>query len=331
MSGQKIVTLKKKGDELFKEGANPDAMYVIKKGRLAITKVKGKTKITLAELKPGDLLGEMAFFDKSPRSAGAQAAMDDTEVIELPFIALDQQWQSLPAWVKSIVKAINGHLRRANVRIRQLERTKEEETEMFPSHTINALMATLGLVTEHYGKEVEGGVEVPSGWLRDYTIQVYQLPTYKMSKLCEVMAEFGLMTVEDLGEDQTRYVVKDKQFIFDFVEFYRLQLFSEKAKKLAVNEFQSKTLRILTHYGKDVNPDHNGFVKVDVSQASETCEKDLGLKMDISDVKDLCDKGIVSEHLSEGGKDIAVFNFTDVDKTSRFWTLIHRLKSFQTD
>ena len=138
----KTITLKK-GQELFQEGVTPDAMYVINKGRLAITKQKGNAFITLAELKTGDLLGEMTFFDKSPRSAGARAAMDGTEVIELPFSALDKQWDSLPGWVKSIVKAINGHLRTANIRIRQLEKTQKEEKEVFPPHTITSLMAIL--------------------------------------------------------------------------------------------------------------------------------------------------------------------------------------------
>ncbi len=330
MSGQKIINLKK-GQELFREGATPEAMYVIKKGRLAITKEKGKTKIMLAELKPGDLLGEMAFFEKSPRSAGAQAAMDDTEVIELPFKALDQQWEALPGWVKSIVKAVNGHLVKANVRIRQLERTREEETEMFPSHTINSLMAVLGLVTNRYGKAVEDGIEVPSGWLRNYTIQVFQLPTYKMTKMCEVLQEFGLMTVEDLGEDQTRYVVKDQDFLFQFVEFYNNMLFSEKAKKRAVNDYQSKTLKILVHYAQFTEPDAKGFVKVNLSEATEKCEKDLGLKMNIDDVKDLCNMGLLSDHLSEGGTDFAVFNYEDVEQTSLFWLFVHRLKSFQLD
>lgn len=328
MSGQKIISLKK-GQELFREGATPEAMYVIKKGRLAITKEKGKTKITLAELKPGDLLGEMAFFEKSPRSAGAQAATDDTEVIELPFKALDQQWAALPGWVKSIVKAINGHLVKANVRIRQLERTREEETEMFPSLTINSLMAVLGLVTNRYGQDVEDGIEVPSGWLRKYTIQVFQLPTHKMTKMCEVLQEFGLMTVEDLGEEQIRYVVKDSDFLFHFVEFYNNILFSEKAKKRVVNDFQSKTLRILVHYGQSYEPDTKGFIKVNLSEASEKCEKDLGLKMNIDDVKDLCNRGLLSDHLSEGGTDFVVFNYEDVKQTSRFWLFVHRLKSFQ--
>jgi CRP/FNR family cyclic AMP-dependent transcriptional regulator len=78
-----VKTLKK-GEILFREGDPSDAMYVIKKGRIAITKAKGTKEIVLAELVPGEMLGEMAFFDDKPRSAGAKASVD-AEVIALPL------------------------------------------------------------------------------------------------------------------------------------------------------------------------------------------------------------------------------------------------------
>jgi CRP-like cAMP-binding protein len=328
MSGQKVLSLKR-GQELFREGALPDAMYVIKKGRVSITKAKGNTKIVLAELKPGDLLGEMAFFEKSPRSAGAQAATDDTEVIELPFKALDQQWESLPAWVKSIVKAVNGHLRNANVRIRQLERTKQDEDEMFPSHTINMLMSILGMVAQRYGEQSADGLEVPWVWLRTYTIQVFQQGTFKMSKLCEVLADYSLTLYQELPEDRTRVVVKDLDFLFHFVEFYNNQIFSEKAKKTAVNDYQLKTLKVIVHYATGMTADAKGFVKLNLSDAEKNSEKDFGIKINGSDIKDLVDTGLLSDYFNQDGQDFVVFNAADISRITKFWDIIYRLRSMQ--
>ncbi|MEO0336829.1 MAG: cyclic nucleotide-binding domain-containing protein, partial [Pseudomonadota bacterium] len=268
----------KKGELLFQEGDTPDAMYIIKSGRLAITKKKGNTDITLAELKTGDLLGEMAFFDKAPRSAGAKAAMNNTEVIELPFRALEAQWANLPAWVKSIVKAINGHLRRANNRIRQLEKTQKEEKEVFSDHAITALMSILGFVAYRYGEENEHGLQVPAGILRNFTIQVFQQATHKMNTLCEVLADFNYMKIEDIGEGKKRMVMNDVDFIFRFVEFYNNQLFSEQAKKFNVNHHQMKTLKVAKHYGEQMEPDAKGFVKLNVTEISQVCFKEMGQK-----------------------------------------------------
>src|SRR3954470_15902856 len=129
MSGVKKLA---KGDILFREGDPSDAMYVIKGGRIAITKAKGSGEIILAEKKPGEMLGEMAFFDNKPRSAGAKA-IQETEVIALPFSSLYAQFKTFPEWLKAVVKTVNAQLRDANVRIKNLEVTAND-TELFPPH-----------------------------------------------------------------------------------------------------------------------------------------------------------------------------------------------------
>lgn len=326
----KIITLKK-GQDLFFEGDTPDAMFVIKKGRLAITKKKGNASITLAELKTGDLLGEMAFFDKSPRSAGASASMDGTEVIELPFSALEQQWQGLPGWVKSIVKAVNGHLRRANVRIRQLERTQQEEKEVFPSHTITMLMSILGFVAYRYGEDTEFGFQVPSGMLRTYTIQIFQQATHKMNKLCEVLSDLGYMDMEDIGEGKMRLIMHDVDFLFRFVEFYNNQLFSEEAKKLHVSELHLKTMKVAKFYGEKEEPDARGFVKLNVTPLINSSFKEMGSKIDIDSVKHLCEIGLLGDHSSDGANDYIEFEIDHISEITPFWDLIYTLKAFTND
>ena len=170
----------KKNDILFKENDPSDSMYVIKSGKIAITKAKGSSEITLAELGPGDMLGEMAFFDSKPRSAGAKA-VSDTVVIELPFKALNAQFKTFPEWLKAIVRTVNTHLRNANTKIKNLEKADSEDAVYFPPHTVNRLIGVIGLVASRYGEKTPEGLLVSQYTLRRYTIQVFQLPTAKMS------------------------------------------------------------------------------------------------------------------------------------------------------
>src|ERR1044072_774938 len=118
-----------KNDILFREGDPSDAMYVIKAGRIAITKAKGSGEIILAEKVNGEMLGEMGFFDNKPRSAGAKATQD-SEVISLPFASLHAQFKTFPEWLKAMVKTINAHLRDANTRIKNLEAVSSDNEEM---------------------------------------------------------------------------------------------------------------------------------------------------------------------------------------------------------
>src|SRR5690242_10564889 len=98
-----------KGHYLFRENDPSDAMFVIKGGKIAITKSKGASEIILAELGPGQMLGEMAFFDNRPRSASAKA-MQESEVIALPFKSLYAQFKTFPEWLKAMVKTVNSNL-----------------------------------------------------------------------------------------------------------------------------------------------------------------------------------------------------------------------------
>lgn len=64
------------GEYLFREGDPPDCAYVIDSGQIEISTEKDGRKLVLSHLGPGDLLGEMAVLDDSPRTADAMAITD---------------------------------------------------------------------------------------------------------------------------------------------------------------------------------------------------------------------------------------------------------------
>jgi CRP/FNR family cyclic AMP-dependent transcriptional regulator len=191
-----------KDEYLFREGDPPDAMYVVKSGKIAVTKSKQSGgEVTLAEIGPGAMVGEMAFFDNKPRSANVKAAKD-SELIALPYKSLHAQFQQFPEWCKAIMRTVNDHLRDANQRIKSLERN--DDKDLFPPHTINKLMSILNLVGYKYGKQSEEGLLIPPTVLRNYTIQIFQEATHKMQKLMGVLSEINFMKVEDIGEGSTK-------------------------------------------------------------------------------------------------------------------------------
>jgi len=326
--GNRIRKLKK-GEQLFKEGDRSDAMYIIKTGRVAVTKNKGNSSITLAELKNGDMLGEMAFFEKAPRSAGAKAVSHGTEIIELPFEALNKQYEALPIWVKAVMKAVNNHLHRANQKIRQLEKTLDEENEVFSPHTITQLCSILGFVSAQYGQEHEKGVQIPAGLLRTYTIQIFKLPTYKMQTLVETMCDFGYMELENKGGGKQLLIMKDVNFVFKFVEFYNNQIFSDKAKKLKVNASKLKSLKTLIFYGNRAEKNGKGNVTLNVTDAAKASMKEMGSSLSVADVKAMCEVGLLGEHTNDGTSDFVDFNLDSIEEITAYWDLAHQLKSFQ--
>lgn len=61
------------GATLFREGDAPTTAFLIEQGEVEISTHRDKIFVKLAQLGPGDLLGEMAVIDDSPRTATAIA------------------------------------------------------------------------------------------------------------------------------------------------------------------------------------------------------------------------------------------------------------------
>lgn len=76
----------RRGQVLFREGDHGDEMFLVRSGSIVVSKgVTGRVEQVLARMGAGDFFGEMALFDRSPRSATIQA---DTEVM---LLVLDRE------------------------------------------------------------------------------------------------------------------------------------------------------------------------------------------------------------------------------------------------
>ena len=110
---------KKAGQILFRKGDPPDAIYLIKKGKIAVTTwTEGHEELFLAMLSEGDFLGELTLFDDSSRTTGAKA-FEDAELIAIPredFLVL---LKKSPEVCLSMMKEMATRLRTANLLIEQ--------------------------------------------------------------------------------------------------------------------------------------------------------------------------------------------------------------------
>jgi len=312
---------------LFREGDPPDAMYVIKSGKFAVVKTKASSEIVLAEIGPGSMVGEMAFFDNKPRSASVKA-MKDSEVIALPYKALHAQFQNFPEWCKAIMRTVNDHLRNANQRIKQLEKNESTETELFPPHTITKLISILCLVGHKYGKQSDEdkGLVINGALLRNYTIQVFQEATHKMQKMMTVLSDLQFMKVEDLGEGRQKIVVYKPDFLFAFAEWYNEWLFKKETDRIVIKEEEIKILKGILHFAKDAPADNKGLKKINLHHIQNESMKELGYLIKTEEIQSLVEKKIVSEPMMEEGGGLTVTaQIEELEKITPFWEIIYTL------
>jgi CRP/FNR family cyclic AMP-dependent transcriptional regulator len=315
-----------KGDILFREGDASDAMYVIKSGRIAITKLKGAAEIPLAEKGPGEMFGEMAFFDNKARSAGAKA-MTDAEVIVLPFSALYAQFKTFPEWLRAMVKTVNTHLREANMRIKNLETVQSDDKEIFPPYTITRLMAILTLVGHKFGEKTAEGMVVPASTLRNYTIQVFQQPTNKMQKLMETLKGMNMMNIEDIGEGRQKLTILKFELLSKFVDWYNQYLFTEESKRTTLEENELKVVRALLYYGRKLTPDKDGKVLLSITGMQNDSMRDLGFVCGIGDVDSLIEKAIIGDKMMDPQNNMnTTFEIAKLEDILPFWEIVYTLR-----
>jgi CRP-like cAMP-binding protein len=320
MSGPRQL---KKGDVLFREGDPSDAMYVIKSGKLGIMKTKGSSEILLAELGAGDMVGEMAFFDNKPRSAGAKA-LSNVEIIELPFRSLNAQFKTFPEWLKAIMRTVNQHLRNANTKIKNLEKTAEDDATYFTPHLVTRLAAILGLVAHRYGEKADGdGMLVPPNRLRNYTIQIFQQPTSKMTRFQEILQGLGHMKIEDLGEGRQKLTLFKPDLVMAFADFYNDWIFKSEDKRVAIEDKELKPLRALVHFGRKATADDKGMVKVNLTQMQNESMRELSYLFSPDEVNSLAEKKITGDVGSGDGGLFVAFNLAELESLYTYWEIIH--------
>lgn len=112
----------KSGEVLFQEGDSSRSLFIIKVGVVSIRKRRAKGHIEIGLVKANEVLGELSFFDRQPRSAAA-VALEDVEALEIPFEALDKIYKNVPEYMRTFISSMAVRLRKANEQIRLLQKT----------------------------------------------------------------------------------------------------------------------------------------------------------------------------------------------------------------
>jgi CRP/FNR family transcriptional regulator, cyclic AMP receptor protein len=122
------------GQVIFREGDTGDTSYVIRSGAVRVTRnhSDGRT-ITLAELRPGHIFGELAMLDSETRSATVQA-MERTTAIAILAGDLKRLLLKHPEIALKMLAGFAQRLRAAN------ERISSQSFQTVPSRVAGVLL-----------------------------------------------------------------------------------------------------------------------------------------------------------------------------------------------
>lgn len=324
--GKSGIRKLKPGEVLFNDGDHSSSLFIIQKGQIRLYKPKGKGFVEIAVLRAGEVIGEMAFFDKDngAKRSCAAAALVSTEIIEISFVAFGKTFSSLNPWFKTIIDTLVKRLRTANLRIRELETNagtvnygKNKDTyEFLKTHDCLKILGTLFLVYKSHGeKKADGNITLHRRTIDLYVNSIYHLAEAKVEEVFLMLQDLGLLTIsEDDDELPLVYNLSSLGQLQDFFIFLNTEKQLPDDKKLIIS---AKSLVFLEALYEDLikNPSisETGMTMVRIDQMIANWKKNSEA-VGLHQLDDPRTHKIVGEVFPEDDKMLLEVNFSRLQK-----------------
>ncbi len=104
------------GEVIVRVGDHGAEMYVIKSGRVRISRQMAGRTVVLSELGPGDFFGEMSLLESLPRDADA-TAVGETRLLVLNAGSLLVRLRRDPTFALEMLHRLSGRVRALNAEL----------------------------------------------------------------------------------------------------------------------------------------------------------------------------------------------------------------------
>jgi signal transduction histidine kinase len=137
------------GEMLFSEGDEGHTAYVIEEGALEIFKGSSPNEVLLALRKPGEVIGEIALLEDSPRMASARANTKTT-LIEIKKDQIDDLLVTSQGATSALFKSVLARWRSTEALLRQNEKMAQLGTlTAGVAHELNNPASAMQRASEH--------------------------------------------------------------------------------------------------------------------------------------------------------------------------------------
>lgn len=113
LAEQTVLQVFKSGDVIFEEGSDGDQLFLILAGRVSVERAGPEGPVVLQVLGPANCFGEMAIFERAPRSATARAE-SDARLLSLSRRDVMRIGRENPDVYEAFLRVLSGRLRKAN-------------------------------------------------------------------------------------------------------------------------------------------------------------------------------------------------------------------------
>jgi CRP/FNR family cyclic AMP-dependent transcriptional regulator len=193
-----------RGSLLFTEGELGDECYIIKTGTVKIFRMDDTKEVTLAILREGDYLGEMAMMKKGLTRSASAEVMELSSIYSLKGSDFLNFLEEKPKMCIKLLEGTMERLRRANEQIYDLT---------FLNLRARILKAIIKLADEH-GVQTNEGMRIPIKLTHQELANLTGATRFAVSKIIvelknDQMIDFSnqVMTIHKLEQMRKMYTV----------------------------------------------------------------------------------------------------------------------------
>jgi len=255
------------GAAIIAENEISRKMFVIKEGKARVYRTYLDQKITLAILGPGEIFGEMSFFDAEPRSASVEA-LSEIKAVEIDGENVQTNLENIPSWFFPLLKTVFHRFREADKRVTILQSMYEFKKKTLKGDDIAKVcyletQRLLKILNVLYEKHSRAGSEVPKTMIYSELDSLSGQRTLGLSVFWDALKNFDYI---DAIKDEAGVFHPDQKRLERLSEYLKAQV-KEQSFMILTHSALAIIKRILSKVSQNEKDQTTGSVMI----------KDLGL------------------------------------------------------
>lgn len=304
------------GNYIFREHDPSNSMFIIKSGQVEILKERSGMVMRLTQLHAGQLFGDAGFFELKPRTYSARA-LEEVELIEMPYSDLKKEYTTLPSWSKLMMVTMSIQNSKLSQEMQDGKEYSIDTDEGMIRNVAKYLGFTLLIqektITEDYMRQVISGI--------------YEIPFYKFLDFMYYMKDAGLVSIDSDARYARNFSILNKDMIEEMRHFMVSTISNKRFNMLMFSNREYIVMSSIANLIENGNClEYRGGVAVNLSDIVSKAKEDND-KMSAGDIESLPQKGIEVNKVMLKDEWFISLNKEDVLVLSKIWTILNRAKN----
>jgi len=309
----------RKGDYLYKLGDPSKALFIIRTGKVSLSKLEEDRQVELAQLGPGQIVGDLSFFTGAPRTSDAIASTD-VECLEVSYDAVRKQFETAPPWVQTMTQTLARQVQSFSSEMKMLKDI--DDHMILPRLAIARALSALTFVPFQFGKRSGNELSIDWATLRNYSNIGFREISSSVLQVARVLETLGYCRITAGKDGPTEIVLLNPEMIPEFLKYYVRAIGKNSPELTRVEVIEYTTLQVLAEAKVKKTPIHRGIVEIDLGQFTNYAISIGHPEVTAVSIELLVGYGVEIQKLSSETNVKLRYHQEEISNLAKFWQIV---------